>query len=190
MLSGNTAPLILGTAAFTGAPTSGAHNAGEVVIDHAGTMFLCVQSGSPGQWRQVSAPQVGFAGGALNLLAVAIRLLDTRGGSPIAYHGTAQFKAAGVGAIPAGAGAIFGHLAAALKPGVNCGDGSSAICWPNGQPRPTAVNIVYDPQDLQGAYTGTLTLVAVGTGGMINLFSQPILPVAVDYLFDCFGFVM
>jgi hypothetical protein len=180
------------TITHAGPPTAsdGTFNAGEQIRDSNFDLWICVQGGAPGQWRNVAAPQFGFAGGALNLLSVAIRLLDTRGGAPIASHATAQIHAAGVGGIPAGATAVFGHVIAALRPGVNCGDGSSAILWPNGQPRPAAVNIVYNPGDLQGEYTGTLALVAIGASGLINLYSQPIIPVGVDYIFDAFGFVM
>jgi hypothetical protein len=188
-VQGTLAPIHFSLPGTAGAPTSGAHAQGELYADSTAALWVCVAAGTPGHWVKLAAPQYGYAGGAVNLLAVAIRLLDNRG-TPVAYQGTAQFQAAGVGAIPAGAVAVFGHLTAALAPGVNCGDGSSAICWPSGQPRPAAVNIVYDPQDLQGAYTGTLTLVAVGAGGKISLYSQPINPVAVGYIFDCFGFVM
>jgi hypothetical protein len=131
-------------------------------------------------------------GGSINLLSAATRLLDTRGGSPVAYHATAQFQAAGVGGIPAGAIAVLGHVAAGPRVGVSCGDGSSAILWPAGQTRPPSVNTVYNnPVDSLGqCLTGTLTLVAIGAGGKISLFSQPINPVGVDYVFDAFGFVM
>jgi hypothetical protein len=176
-------------------PTSGAYYAGEMIRDKNNDLWLCMTSGTngiPNTWRKVAALAPGSAlGGSVNLLPVATRLLDTRGGAPVAYHGTIPFLAAGVGAIPAGAAAVFGHLVAALRPGVDPGDGSSAICWPAGQPRPAAVNLVYNGGDLKGAYTGTLALVAVGAGGMINLYSQPIAPgVAIDYIFDAAGFVV
>jgi hypothetical protein len=137
-------------------------------------------------------------------LPVPIRLLDTRGGAnvgnlrpnaPVAFHGTINVPAAGVTyqsqTIPTGAVAVFGLLTAALAPGVNPGDGSSAIAFAAGATRPAAVNVVFNPGDLQGAYTASFTLVQCGAGGDISLYSQPITPgVAVDYLFDCFGFVM
>jgi hypothetical protein len=175
-----------------GAPTSGTFHTGESIRDAAGDLWLCVKDGPPGTWLRVAAVQPGYAGGSLNLLPVAASLLDTRGGAPVAYHATVQFQAAGVGGILAGATAVLGHLAAGPRVGVSCGDGSSAILWPSGQPRPGAVNVVYNnPVDTLGqCLTGTLALVAVGAGGQISLYSQPINPVAVDYLFDCFGFVM
>jgi hypothetical protein len=160
---------------------------GSQLRDANGDMWLGTVAGS----RLVATLAPGNKlGGSINLLPVAARLLDTRGGSPVAYHGTTQFQAGGAGGIPAGAVAVLGHVAAALRPGVNPGDGSSAILWPAGQTRPGAVNIVYNGGDLQGEYTGTLALVAIGAGGQISLFSQPINPVGVDYLFDCFGFVV
>jgi hypothetical protein len=184
-------------------PTSGTWLAGEMIRDFHFDLWLCVQGGTPGHWRKVAAPQYGYAGGALNLLPSAIRLLDTRAsandanlhpGAPVAYHGTINVPAAGVTynmqTIPAGAVAVFGLLTAALAPGVNPGDGSSAIAWATGQPRPAAVSVIFNPQDQQGAYTANFAVVPTGSSGDFSLYSQPINPVAVDYLFDCFGFVM
>jgi hypothetical protein len=189
---------------FAGAPTSGSWGAGEQIRDIHGDLWICVVTGSPGQWRQVSAPQVGYTGGALNFLPTPIRLLDTRFGSPngnlrtnapVAYHGTINVPAAGVTYagqhIPTGASAVFGLLTAALAPGVNPGDGSSAICWATGTSLPNVVNVVFNPQDLHGAYTASFTMVQCGSGGDISIYNQPInAGVAVDYMFDCFGFVM
>jgi hypothetical protein len=189
--SGGRVPLYLQPAGSAGAP-GGFHVAGDVYLDSTATLWLCTHDGTPGTWVRMAAVPNGTLGGAVNLLPAAIRLLDTRGGSPVAYHGTAQFQAAGVGAIPAGAIAVLGHVAAGPRVGVSCGDGSSARLWPAGQPMPAAVHVVYnDPVNTLGqCLTGTLTLVAIGAGGAINLYSQPINPVGVDYLFDAFGFVM
>jgi hypothetical protein len=57
-----------------------------------------------------------------------------------------------------------------------------------GATRPAAVNVVFNPQDLHGAYTANFTMVPTGTGGDFSIYSQPINVVAVDYIFDCFGF--
>jgi hypothetical protein len=92
--------------------------------------------------------------------------------------------------IPTGATAVYGLLTAALGPGVNCGDGSSAIAYAAGATRPAAVNVVFNPQDGHGAYTSDFALVRTGASGDISIYNQPINPVAVDYLFDAFGFVM
>jgi hypothetical protein len=207
-LAGNgTGRFFLHLQSFTGAPTGSGttYQAGELIRDHAGDVWICVAGGAPGQWRKLSAPQVGYAGGALNLLPVPIRLLDTRAGAPvgfarpgapIGYHATLQMQAAGIvdfqgQTIPAGATAVFGNLVVALAPGVDPGDGSSLICWPNGQARPAAVNLVYNGGDLKSEYTSTFTLVAIGTSNLVDIYSQPINDgVAVDVIFDAFGFVM
>jgi hypothetical protein len=191
--AGPTAQIELVPNGVLGAPTSGQHYHGMIFVDSAATMWLCTGTGNPGTWVRMAAVPNGTLGGAVHLLPVAARLLDTRGDVfPVASHATVQFNAGGVGGIPTNATAVLGHLAAGPRVGVSCGDGSSAILWPNGQPRPGAVNVVYNnPVDTLGqCLTGTLALVAIGAGGQINLFSQPINPVGIDYLFDCFGFVM
>jgi hypothetical protein len=195
---------------FVWPPNGGFYDEGEQIRDKNGDLWICVGAGTPGNWAKVAAPQFGYAGGALNLLATPIRLLDTRATAPpgsantmtfapIVYHGTVTFPAGGVTfagqTIPAGATAVFGLLTAALAPGVNPGDGSSLIAYATGSPRPAAVNVVYNPQDLNGAYTSDFTLVRTGTGtgnaGKVTLYSQPIKTgVSVDAIFDCFGFVM
>jgi hypothetical protein len=203
---GGTGRLYQGPAQAPGFPTTGTHFPGEQIRDSNADMWICVGFGGPygtGKWVQVAAPQYGYAGGALNLLPIPIRLLDTRAGAsdanlhpgaPVAYHGTINVPAAGVTyqsqTIPTGAVAVFGLLTAALAPGVNCGDGSSAIAYAAGATRPGAVSVLFNPQDLQGAYTANFALVQTGVSGDISIYSQPINPVAVDYLFDCFGFVM
>jgi hypothetical protein len=189
-----------------GPPTAadGTFVAGEQIRDYPNyALWICTHFGTPGTWRQVAALAPGYAGGSLNLLPSPIRLLDTRAGAPVgnlrpgapvAYHGTINVPTAGVTyqmqTIPAGAVAVFGLLTAALAPGVDCGDGSSAIAYAAGATRPAAVNVVYNPQDLHGAYTSDFTMVPTGSGGDISIYNQPINVVAVDYLFDCFGFVM
>jgi hypothetical protein len=181
----------------------GTFGAGEQIRDVDYALWICTASGSPGTWHQVTALAPGYAGGALNLLPAPIRLLDTRAGAtignlrtgaPVGYHGTINVPAAGVTyqmqTIPSGAVAIYGLLTAALAPGVDPGDGSSAIAYADGAARPAAVSVVYNPQDLHGAYTANFAVVPTGSNGYISLYSQPINHIAVDYLFDCFGFVM
>ena len=38
----------------SGHPTSGAHKQGEIYMDSAAALFVCVSSGSPGTWTQVT----------------------------------------------------------------------------------------------------------------------------------------
>jgi hypothetical protein len=103
--SGSRAALNLQPALALGAPSSGPHFRGDVYLDSATAVWLCVADGTPGNWVKVAAPQYGYAGGALNLLPVPIRLLDTRAGAsvgntrpgaPVAYQGTINVPAAGV----------------------------------------------------------------------------------------------
>jgi hypothetical protein len=186
------APLLLlsttGTSA-NGAPSTNAAD-GAVNVDNNGSLY----SRRFGAWYPLKS---------LTFLPKPIRLLDTRvgaavgndrPGAPIGYLGTLNVPAAGVTysgqTIPSGASAIFGVLTAALAPGVNCGDGSSAICWATGATKPAAVAVVFNPQDLHGAYTSTFIMVETGTSGDVSIFNQPINPVAVDYILDCVGYVI
>ena len=52
--SGQRAPLRLALAALPGAPTSGYHDQGELMIDANGDLYLCKASGTPGIWRFVA----------------------------------------------------------------------------------------------------------------------------------------
>lgn len=48
--SGGRAALNLVPKSSTGRPTTGAHSRGDLVVDSAGSMFLCTTSGTPGKW--------------------------------------------------------------------------------------------------------------------------------------------
>jgi hypothetical protein len=37
-----------------GAPTTGAHGRGEIVVDHEGQLWLCTRPGTPGTWQQLA----------------------------------------------------------------------------------------------------------------------------------------
>jgi hypothetical protein len=49
--SGEQAAVQLGRSSLTGAPTTGFHNAGELVLDANADLYLCKASGSPGTWK-------------------------------------------------------------------------------------------------------------------------------------------
>jgi hypothetical protein len=51
--SGLAAIRLVPAASGTGAPTSGAHQVGELYADSAGTLFYCTVAGSPGTWLPV-----------------------------------------------------------------------------------------------------------------------------------------
>jgi hypothetical protein len=56
--SGTAAQLYLVPANAAGAPTSGKHAVGEIVLDKNGALFICVAAGTPGTWKKVKV-QVG-----------------------------------------------------------------------------------------------------------------------------------
>ena len=51
--SGERAPLRLAPSALPGAPASGFHERGELVLDANGDLYLCKASGTPGTWRMI-----------------------------------------------------------------------------------------------------------------------------------------
>lgn len=54
LLAGGQAPLYLQPAATPGAPATGSHQVGELVVDRGGTAYVCTGSGSPGLWAALS----------------------------------------------------------------------------------------------------------------------------------------
>lgn len=56
------------------APTTGAHEAGELFVDSGGDLYYCHESGTPGSWIQLNTPS------GPSLLATPERGYDSRGG--------------------------------------------------------------------------------------------------------------
>jgi hypothetical protein len=59
--SGSLAPLLLVPRTVAGAPTTGTHSVGEIVVDSKGALFQCVAPGTPGTWMRIgynALPQV------------------------------------------------------------------------------------------------------------------------------------
>ena len=54
VLDGRVAPLRLFPAPAAGAPSSGYHLMGELLLDSHGDLFLCKASGTPGVWKQIA----------------------------------------------------------------------------------------------------------------------------------------
>jgi hypothetical protein len=50
---GKIAALRIVPTSSAGAPTTGAHQPGDLIVDSTGNLFLCTASGTPGTWRQV-----------------------------------------------------------------------------------------------------------------------------------------
>jgi hypothetical protein len=51
--SGETAAVQLGRSQLPGAPATGSHEAGELVLDANADLYLCKQSGTPGTWKLI-----------------------------------------------------------------------------------------------------------------------------------------
>ena len=52
--NGTASAVRLAPNAGLGAPTTGSHEAGELVIDANGDFFVCTAAGTPGTWRQLA----------------------------------------------------------------------------------------------------------------------------------------
>ena len=145
---GGAAQLYLIPHSGTTAPSSGSHNAGEVVCNSGG-FFTCVAAGSPGTWRKLS----GTASAGTFHAITPTRVYDSRAAAPApgllatganrtisvadGRDGNGAVTAANV--VPAGATAVaanitvtgttggFGYLA--INPGGNVVEGASTINW-------------------------------------------------------------
>ncbi|HEX6818887.1 MAG TPA: hypothetical protein VF120_10965 [Ktedonobacterales bacterium] len=78
--TGRIRQLVQGSA---GPPASGTYSKGEQIRDSDGELWLCVLGGSPGSWVMAAHAVFGYSGGATSYLSKPIRLLDTRGGTPM-----------------------------------------------------------------------------------------------------------
>jgi hypothetical protein len=73
--SGGLAPLFLVGGGSAGAPSAGTHQAGELYVDSAGTLYYCTSGGTPGTWRKVVA---SAGAGGVTFLSTPERFIDTR----------------------------------------------------------------------------------------------------------------
>jgi len=110
-LTAGLAPLMLVPGAAT---ITGAHQAGELYVDAAGSLWYCYTSGTPGSWKQLAG--VGAAPN-INFLAQPLRLVTTLNPSnPIPTATSRDFTLAG---LPAGVKGVAGNVTAynATTPG-------------------------------------------------------------------------
>ena len=96
------------------------------------------------------------------------RVLDTRTGIGVAAGrvgagGQVDVQVAGVGAVPADAGAVVVNVTS-----TDASASSFVTVWPSGSARPEASNVNTQP----GVDTPNLVVVKVGTGGRIALFNN------------------
>lgn len=78
-------------AGSSGAPSSGAHSAGELNVDSAGVAWVCTASGTPGTWARVADQLASPAAGVISAAALSnaiadkiaqVSVPDSTGGSP------------------------------------------------------------------------------------------------------------
>lgn len=134
--SGKKAPLQLDPGTGNAAPTTGAHQVGEVYVDSFGRTYHCVVAGTPGRWVRPGFNPI-----------VPVRYCDTRAGQGTPYstgvklghQQTMTVAVAGVtipgGAIPVpvGATAIVGNLGITQPT-----SGGFLTLFPANSPRPVA----------------------------------------------------
>ena len=157
--------LRLGASNLATYPTSGQWSLGDVVVTTGGEFWLCVESGSPGQWRMLSGPQAGGAFVPLTptrvydsralqpdygriLEANTSRLIDVsrardlRTGAPLAQVIPQGTRAVAVNVTVTG---TIGSGFLALAPGVAANFSASAINWTQaGQTIANGLNITLD----------------------------------------------
>jgi hypothetical protein len=168
--SGTVAAISLQPQDAVGAPTSGDHAKGDLLVDATGVMYLCVADGSPGAWIKVSH-------GGYRPLATPVRAYDSRTvpagklrpgdgdlGSPRAI------PIVGVAAgVPGSAVAVAGNLTVTQGEGVGF-----ATIWPSGA-HPGTSNINFSTQDVANSFT-----VGLGPGGQVNVAAWAPVHVIVD----------
>ena len=108
VFTGGLAPLQLGLGGATGAPTTGTHAVGDLYLDSAATMWVCVAPGTPGTWKQVvvvpSSPTVTLQQSASGLGDTAIAGGGTGGADGV--HGTSDSGVAVSGNSTSGFGVV------------------------------------------------------------------------------------
>lgn len=195
--SGGRAAIRLGPKSGAGAPTTGVHSRGELVVDNAGVLWLCKTSGTPGTWVQVSEQPVPAATPApaapavpsLKILPTPDRFVDTRSGlggvqGPVVAGTTSTFQITGRNGesgnpalqVPGSATAIVGNLTVLGGPAAPVG--SFLTLWPSGD-RPTTASINFGP----GSVVGNGVIVGLAAG-KINAFVQN----TCDYIIDVMGY--
>jgi hypothetical protein len=183
------APLRLFPMGFSGAPTTGRHEAGEMLFDLDGRLFICAASGFPGTWREVApvtAPPT--AGSTLTVLPNPVRVIDTVTGlggarGPIPAGRTTTFTITGTPAgIPDTATAIVGNLivsgAARVPVGSTVAVGATAKLAP-----PT---VFFGPASLGGPVANGVLVALAAIGARRGL--QVLNGAACDYSLDVTAF--
>jgi len=190
---GANAAIVLVPQSVPGAPTTGNHSAGQMLVDSNGALFLCAAAGaagSPGVWVRIldsgSTP-------TFRTLPTPERFIDTRsnlGGvqGPVPAGTTSTFQMTGRNGesanpalqIPDSATIIVGNLSVISGGGAPIG--SFVTLWPGG-PRPTTSSISFGPNAVI-ANSCTVGLTNVAGHGTMSVFAQQ----QCDYIVDVVGY--
>jgi hypothetical protein len=168
--SGNLAAISLQPQVSAGSPVSGDYSQGDILIDAAGVMYLCVLDGNPGTWIKVSH-------GGYRPLAAPIRAYDSRsvgagrlrpGDGDTASPRAVQITGV-VAGVPPSAVAVAGNLAVTQEDATGF-----ATLWPSG-PWPGTANINFATADLSNAFT-----VGLSATGQVNVAASAPTHVVID----------
>jgi hypothetical protein len=170
----NAAQLKLVPAGSQGAPGSGAHTKGEIYLDSAATVWVCIANGTPGTWVRLGAVASGALGGAITYLGTPIRLLDARNSSssglvnrtPLVPFETYPFMVAGLGGsgIPASAQGLIANVTVLGPSGAG-----NLLLFPSGGPGPQAASMTFGTP---GLFLANGVNVGIGSGGAVNIQNQ------------------
>jgi hypothetical protein len=180
---GGRAPITLGLAGATGAPTSGAHFAGDIVLDHAATVWVCIGSGTPGAWVRLPGVATGVPGGAINFLANPIRLLDTRSSGTWLAGSTHTLQVTGVSvggiSVPSGATGVIGNVTV-VAPSA----GGDLRLYPGATaPNTSTINFA------SGQVIANGVTVGLNGSGRLNIHVDMPSGTATNVLFDASGYI-
>jgi hypothetical protein len=157
VFSGTDAAVSLTPAAAAGSPT-GVAVKGDLMVDSAGVLRLCVANGTPGTWIAVSH-------GGIRPLPEPKRLYDSRlVGGEFAGFSTRDIDVvtANIG-VPAEAVAIVANLTV-----TQTHDYGFLTAYPTGVPRPITSNLNWNPaQTIANSAT-----IRLGIGGQISLYVE------------------
>jgi hypothetical protein len=167
------------------APTGDAvfHQAGDVVFSTDGTLWGCVQEGTPGVWRKLGGPATA---GQFHVLPAPVRVYDSRSGTNPSQGPKTKLSGnvarpidctVNGSGVPKGATAVFLTVLA-----VNAFNGNGNLTiWPNGAARPSGNTLVW------GAGNGRWTTTAI-SGLDANARLQVAASASTDLVLDVVGY--
>jgi hypothetical protein len=171
---GGTAQILFALPASPGAPTAGSHIMGELYVDSAATLWVCIADGAPGTWVRLTSIANGTLGGTIHYLSTPLRLLDARTSpgtalvtrGPLAANETYAFTVAGLGGsgIPAGAQGLIANMTV-LGPS---GAGNLSL-FPAPGPGPSVASMTFGTP---GLFLANGVNVGIGTAGQIMIQNQ------------------